>query len=300
MADAMLVSGRRAIDARIVGEKAFSALSADRLRILKEVAAGDSYPAELARALKMSVQTAYYHIRLLAEAGLVELASYEQQGGAMAKKYKCSTGAIALLVSPRWRPLPRESAGRPPAFFRPFVAGGRFDGCIVVGSPDPHGRFRSRGSEFCTMELAMALGGYASFSYPLYYLDTEAKEKALKQNLVVVGGPKVNMLAEELNPSLPIRFGEKSLELHSTLSKKRYSENFGVVELVENPFAKGKKLLFIAGSDHMGTRAAVLALLNEMEKMEKGNMFDASALAKVVQGFDEDGDGVVDAVEILE
>ena len=64
--------------------------------------------------------------------------------------------------------------------------------------------------------------------------------------------------------------------------------------------AKGRKALFIAGSDHMGTRAAVLALLTEMDKMARGNMFDAGSLAKVVQGFDEDGDGIVDAVEILE
>ena len=34
--------------------------------------------------------------------------------------------------------------------------------------------------------------------------------------------------------------------------------------------------------------------------MEKGNNFDAGTFAKVVLGFDEDGDGIVDAVEILE
>ncbi|MFH1106590.1 MAG: S-layer protein [Candidatus Micrarchaeota archaeon] len=300
MENARLVVGQRATDVKIMGEADLPVLSAERLRILKELARGEKYPAELARAMRMGVQTAYYHIRLLSEAGLVELASYEQQGGALAKKYRCSAGAVALAISPKWKPLSRASGAKPPAFFRPFVLGGAFDGKIIVGSPDPHGQSRSRGSEFCTMELAMMLGSYASFSYPLYYLDTEFKDRSRKENLVVVGGPKVNMLAAELNPSLPIRFADRSLELHSSLSNKRYSENFGVVELIDSPFARGRKVLFIAGSDHMGTRAAVLALLQEREKMEKGNMYDASALAKVVQGFDEDGDGIVDSIEILE
>ncbi|MFH1199649.1 MAG: S-layer protein [Candidatus Micrarchaeota archaeon] len=298
--NATLVLGTQSVEARIVGEKAMGALSSERLRILVELSRADQYPAELARSLGMGVQTAYYHMRILAQAGLVELASYQAAGGAMAKKYRCSAGAVALLLRPKWKPLAREPLGKPPEFFRPLISAGRLDAKIIVGSPDPHGKYRSRGSEYCTMELASILGAYASFRYPLYFLDTEAKESSLAENLIVVGGPKVNMVAEKANSALPIRFSEKGLGLHSTLSNKRYSENFGIIELVDSPFAKGKKMLFIAGSDHMGTRAAVLAMITEREKLEKGNMYDAKVLAKVVQGFDEDGDGIVDAVEILE
>jgi hypothetical protein len=51
---------------------------------------------------------------------------------------------------------------------------------------------------------------------------------------------------------------------------------------------------------HFGTRVAVLSLLQKTRELEKGNFHDSSKIAKVVQGFDENGDGIVDAVEILE
>ena len=146
----------------------------------------------------------------------------------------------------------------------------------------------------------MVLGQYAAFSPPLYCLDTEARGELKHRNLILLGGPKVNTVVNEINEHLPIYFEGKTFGIHSRLSGKRYEENVGIVEVVENPFNKTKKILLAAGLNQASTRTAVLALINELDKMSDGNMFDKKQLAHVVQGFDEDGDGIVDAVEILE
>ncbi len=297
---ARLVRDGNALETRIVGASTLAALSPERLRILTDLAKEPQYPAEVARSLDLQVQTVYYHIRLLAQAGLIELERYEAQGGALAKKYRATSEALAVTLQPKWKPFSTAKWGKPPAYLDPFVSSQAFQGRIVVGSPDPHGKFRARGSELCAMELSMMLGRYASFEYPLYYLDTEMNEKSRRDPLIVIGGPKVNMTLAELNPHLPIRFDERTLELHSTVSGRKYAENFGVIELIDNPWNRNAKILALAGSDHTSTRVAVLALLKERSKLEEGNTADRSVMAKVVQGFDEDGDGIVDAVEILE
>ncbi len=297
---AKLVLENKSLESSIVGERELSLLSPERITILKSLAKEPKYPAEMARELKMPVQSLYYHFKQLLEAKLIELEGYSEQRGAIARKYNCNLEALSIVIREHWHPFSSAAFKKPPSILSHFISGSHFDGKIVLGSPDPHGKFRARASEFCATEFAMMLGNFATFDYPLYYLDTELKEKNKKDNLVLFGGPKVNMLISEINNYLPIYFHEKTFELHSKLSNKKYSENYGVVELVDNPFSKNKKILVLAGSDHEGTRAAVLALLKERDKIEKGNNYDATVLAKVVQGFDDDGDGIVDAVEILE
>jgi DNA-binding transcriptional ArsR family regulator len=294
-----LVRGSQALDAALVDEKTLSLLSEDRLYILRALAREPKYPAQLAKELKMQVQTVYYHVRLLADAGLVKLEEFEEKGGAVTKRFRATSDALALVVRESWRPL-HEPLSKPPAFLKPFIEGTHLNAKIVLGSPDPHGKYRARGSEFCVAEFAAWLGGFASFSYPLFLLDTELREDAKRGNLILLGGPKVNTLVEEVNPLLPIRFAEKTFSIYSAISKKTYPEGVGFLEIVESPFDKRKKLFVIAGGHHTATRVAVLALLKERKKVEEGNLFDSSVCAKVVQGFDEDGDGIVDAVEILE
>jgi S-layer protein (TIGR01564 family) len=112
--------------------------------------------------------------------------------------------------------------------------------------------------------------------------------------LILAGGPKVNTLVAEINDKLPIRYTRDNAEVYSSVSKKTYSGNIGVVELVANPFAKTKFVLVVSGLNQNGTRAAVLAVVKHPE------WFTGSRIAIVVEGFDEDGDGQVDGVERLE
>jgi DNA-binding transcriptional ArsR family regulator len=295
---AKLIADSKALDTEIVGEKALAILSEDRLKILKAFAE-PKYPAELARELRMQVQTAYYHIHMLSDAGLIKLVEFEEKSGGVAKKYQAIGDSFSVVLSEKWRPFALPQA-KLPNFLKDFVQGSFLDAKFVLGSPDPHGKFRARGSEFCSLELAMYLGSFASFSYPLFLLDTEMNEKNKKENLILFGGPKVNTLVSELNSFLPIKFEEKTFTISSSLSGKKYEESVGVIELVENPWNKRKKILLVAGQNHITTRVAVLALIREGKKVEAGNLHDNKTLAKVVQGFDEDGDGIPDAVEFLE
>lgn len=279
---------------------ALAALSKDRLEILRMLSDKPRYPAELARELNMPVQTIYYHIRLLERAHLLEFVDYEERNGGVAKKYACTAESCAIVLNNKaWKEHNATRTGRVPAVFAPFVKRDSFDGLFVVGSPDPHGKYRARASELGVLELAMMLGQYASFSFPLYVLDTQLKTDDKKKNLILAGGPKVNTLIAEVNNALPIRFGS-NFELYSSITKKRYIENVGVIELINSPFSKKSKILLVGGLNYMGTRAAMFALAEHMKEIESGNKHRPGMLAKVVEGFDENGDGLIDAVEVLE
>ncbi|MBD3398192.1 ArsR family transcriptional regulator [Candidatus Micrarchaeota archaeon] len=283
-----------------IGAESMKVLSPERIEVLKLIAKEPMYPAQIAREMGMQVQAVYYHIKMLEKAGLAGFVEYEERGGAMAKKFASSSDALAIVLNNEgWREY-REQKGGVPSLLSPFVKNRSFEGTIVLGSPDPHGKYRARGNELCMVEFAMLLGQYAGFSFPLYFLDTEVREKEREGNLVLAGGPKVNTLVAESNKHLPIRFEERSFDVYSTLSGKKYGENIGLVELLENPFNRKKKLLLLGGLNQNGTRAAVLALVKRMREVEAGNTYNSEIIAKVVEGFDDNGDGIVDAVEILE
>lgn len=68
---------------------------------------------------------------------------------------------------------------------------------------------------------------------------------------------------------------------------------------MKNPFAKDKEILVLSGKRFDGTRAAILALIKYLKKLEIGNKFD-SGIARIVEGIDKDSDGRIDDVEFLE
>ncbi len=297
----VITNENKVIKTTLVQPSSLGALSQDRITILTRLAKEPSYCAAIAKELKMQVQTVYYHVGLLEKAGLVKLIEYEEKSGAMAKKYAATSDALTVILNENnAKPLKLQKDKEPPLIFKEFIQDGVLNARIIIGSPDPHGKYRSRGSEFCVSELTMLLGAYASFEFPLYYLDTEVNERIKKENLILIGGPKVNTLVAEINSKLPIHFEETTFDLYSTLSRKRYGENVGIIELIDSPFAKNKKILLIGGLNHIGTRAAVLALLTKMKYLEKGNTFNPQIIARVIEGFDENGDSIVDQTEILE
>jgi len=295
-----LITEGKSLECREINADSVDVLSKERMEILKMLATEPMYPAQIARAMDMQVQAVYYHIKLLEKAGLVGFVEYEEQRGAIAKKFATSADSFAVVLNPKAWAKYREEKVRVPSLLAPFVKNGNFNGKMVLGSPDPHGKYRARGNELCMVEFSMLLGHYANFSFPLYVLDTELKESDKKKNLILAGGPKVNTLVLEVNRHLPIRFDEKSFDVKSKLSGKKYGENIGLVELIDNPFNKSKKILFLGGLNQNGTRAAVLGITKKLKEIEEGNAYDSTVIAKVVEGYDDNGDGVVDAVEILE
>jgi len=295
-----LISDNNAIGCANIPTESLSVLSSERLKMLELLSKDSLYPAQLARKMNMSVQAIYYHVKMLQEAGLVRFVEYEEKKGGVAKKYSSIADSLAIVLNDDAWKRHTVAKKKTPLLLTPFIRSGHFNGRMVLGSPDPHGKYRARGSELCIVEFAAMLGQFAAFTPPLYSLDTELKESERKQSLILAGGPKVNMLVSEINQKLPIRFDESSFDIYSKLSKKRYGENIGLVELIDNPFSNNSKILLLGGLNQHGTRAAILSIVKKMDRIEEGNMYDSKTVAKVVEGFDDNGDGIVDTVEILE
>jgi hypothetical protein len=196
-------------------------------------------------------------------------------------------------------------------FFGEFVdAKGVMDGKIVVGSPTPHGPFRTSARDgHYAAHLALFMGQFVKMARDFVIkLDVDVKaEKEENSNLVLVGGPGTNLLTQEINRYLPIRFNMQSSEqgfLLGGLSSKKTSRVYtadaiGLVAKIVNPWNKNRRIIVLAGNKAVGTKACVLSLANFGKKTLQQYTRD-SVFAKVVQGFDLDGDGKVDFIEVIE
>ena len=138
-------------------------------------------------------------------------------------------------------------------------------------------------------------------------LDVDVKaEKDEKNNLILVGGPGTNLITQEVNESLPIRFNMMPSEhgfllggLVSEKTRKVYTaDSIGIIARIPNPWNNENTVIVLAGNKAVGTKACVLALTKFWNKSLK--KFDAEKFAVVLQGFDLDGDGKVDSIEVLE
>jgi S-layer protein (TIGR01564 family) len=132
-------------------------------------------------------------------------------------------------------------------------------------------------------------------------LDTEVREKELEDNLICIGGPVTNLITARFVEQMPIRFATKdSWAIVSKISGEEYGEDTnGLIVRIPNPLKKGKSVLILAGKGIEGTRAAVIALAKH-PNLRWHNLHDKANFAKVVEGVDLDGDGIVDDVEVRE
>jgi predicted P-loop ATPase len=88
--------------------------------------------------------------------------------------------------------------------------------------------------------------------------------------------------------------------LTSGKTRKVYpADNMGIIAKISNPWNKKNFVIILAGNKAIGTKACVLAITKFWEKTLK-NFSDGEKFAVVIQGFDLDGDGKVDAIEVLE
>ncbi len=132
-------------------------------------------------------------------------------------------------------------------------------------------------------------------------------EKEENNNLILVGGPGTNLITQEINEFLPIRFNmmpsKHGFLLGGLVSEKTGNvytgDTMGVVARIVNPTDKEKRIIVLAGNKAVGTKACVLAL-TKFGKETLKNFTDERKFATVIQGFDLDGDGKVDSIEVLE
>lgn len=259
------------------------------LKIMKSLAEQQKYPKEMARELRVHEQKVYYHVKQLEKKGFLKVAGKEEKGGALAKVYALSSPAFALRFGnfQEAKRIPRMSS------FSPFIKDGLFDARIIVGSPDPHGpeKARSRDVTFA-VDLALFLGTFLTkVESPSVIEDKNVHAHDLQSNLIVIGGPVTNKVTKMVNEKLPVRFDSRKNILSR---KKTYKEDdCGFIAKIDNPFDNSKKIMVIAGKRYSGTKAAVLAFMQKFDEIEKKNF-------TVVEGVDNDGDGEIDGVKVLE
>jgi len=283
-------------------------------KILRLLSEKDMYPMEIAKKLGVHEQIVYYHIRKLAKAGAIKLVKEEDKKGALAKYYRPTFPAFGIELPFGYQkaitPSPSVLDANLKRFLSPALDNnGVFDGKIVVGSPTPHGPFKTvaRDGHYAAY-LTFFLGGFAKFPDEFVIkLDVDVKaEKEEKENLILVGGPGTNLLTQEINDYLPIRFNMTPSKhgflfggLVSNKTKNVYTEDdAGLVAKIANPWSKEKSIIILAGNKAVGTKACVIALVKFWKQVLKN--YSEEPFATVIKGLDLDGDGKVDSVEVLE
>ncbi len=273
------------------------------------------YPLEIARKMGIHEQRVYYHIRKLVKAGAIAVQKEEKKKGATAKYYEAISPAFGIEFPLGYRNFQNLTSvnivGKVQDFFGEyFGAKGLMDGKIVVGSPTPHGPFRTSARDgHYAAHLALFMGQFVKMPRDFVIkLDVDVKaEKEEKNNLILVGGPGTNLLTQEINRYLPIRFNMQSSDqgfLLGGLASKKTSHVYtadaiGLVAKIVNPWDKNRRIIVLAGNKAVGTKACVLSLANFWNKTLQQYTKD-SVFARVVQGFDLDGDGKVDSIEVIE
>ncbi len=284
-------------------------------KILTLLSEKEMYPLEIAKQLGLHEQKVYYHVRKLVKAEAITIAREEKKKGAIAKYYKTVSPAFGIEFQQGYRTIEKLSLlcmdEQIQKFFKEFIKeDNAFEGKIVVGSPMPHGPFKTSARDgHYASHLTFFLGQFSKMPEEFAIkLDVDVKaEKEEKNNLILVGGPGTNLLTQELNDYLPIRFNMQSSEqgflfggLVSGKTSRIYTADVaGLVAKIVNPWDSTKRVIVLAGNKAVGTKACVLALTNFWNKTLQ-NYDGVDAFARVIQGFDLDGDGKVDSIEVLE
>jgi DNA-binding transcriptional ArsR family regulator len=284
-------------------------------KILTMLAEEEMYPLEIARRLGVHEQKVYYHIRKLAKAAAITVVREEKKKGATAKYYKPVSPAFGIEFPRGYKTLQMPSllasSEQIQNFFKEFInENGAFEGKIVVGSPTPHGPFKTSARDgHYAAHLTFFLGQFAKMPVDFAIkLDVDVKaEKEEKNNLILVGGPGTNLLTQEINEHLPVRFNMQSSDqgfllggmVSGKTSRVYTADVAGLIAKIANPWDNTKRIIVLAGNKGVGTKACVLALANFWKKTLQEYRGE-SEFATVIQGFDLDGDGKVDSVEVLE
>jgi DNA-binding transcriptional ArsR family regulator len=284
-------------------------------KILLALSEKDYYPLELARKLGIHEQLVYYHIKKLSNAGVIILKREKKKKGGTAKYFRAVAPAFGIELNQDYRLIQDlkfyKMNKKIQRFFKEFVnKKGVFCGKVVVGSPIAHGPFKTNARDgHYAANLTLFLGQFMKMPKNFAIkLDVDVKaEKEEKNNLILVGGPGTNLLTQEVNEYLPIRFNMQSSNkgfLFGGLFSEKTSNNYtadaiGLIAKIVNPWDKTKSIIIIAGNKAVGTKASVIALTNYHNKVLQ-DFKKEETFATVIQGFDLDGDGKVDSIDVKE
>ncbi len=264
------------------------------IKILNVLSEKPACALDVARELKENPQKVYYYMKKLEKAGIIDFIGYEERTGGLAKNYSFEYSAIAFVINDKFVEKKTNLNLIEP---KPFIENGKWNCLIIVGSPDPHGKFGAQASDgIAAIELCAFLGKFLNeIKIPMYKLDTQINNDELKNNLILIGGPKVNMVLYKINKKLKVYLDEEK-DWNIITPKASYAEEFiGVLQRTKNPFNKEKEILVIEGKRFKGTKAALIAFIKYYNQIINKKDFYL-----IVKGIDKDNDGIVDDAEIVE
>ncbi len=276
-------------------------------KILNLLAQKPMYPAEIARSLKVYEQKVYYHVKQLHKIGLLSIDRKESIKGALAKYYKVTYPAFGVELPFGERRLNLSGLAfmdeKIISFFNEFLNQSIFEGCVVVGSPEPHGPYKASARDgHYAVQLAFFLGQFSKMPNNFVVkLDADVRaEKEEKNNLILIGGPGTNLITADVNKHLPIKFNEQNYWAGLVDAQERVfnSDRDGLIAKIPNPYDEERTIIVLAGLRYIGTKSAVIAITNFAKEILK-NYNGEKTWAKVIRGFDLDGDGKVDSVEVI-
>ncbi len=274
-----------------------------RLDILKLLAKKPMYPAQIAKELKMHEQKVYYHIKQMTNSGLLAVVDRQEIRGTMAKMLSPKVLNFSFTLSKDWQDINNliESKNKQIMdFLSPFVSKGVFNSNIVVGSPDPHGPHKARARDgHYAIDLALFLGNFSELEKDFSTsLDVDI-ELSKSRNIILVGGPVTNLHVSKLNEFLPAKFSDKKPWGIISRTKTYTEESVGMICRIPNPYNPDYFIMVIAGIRFIGTKAAVLAFTRNTKEVIH-RYTGQKQFYSIVQGFDLDGDGKIDSIEVLE
>lgn len=279
-------------------------------RVMNLLSKRPSYPAQIAKDLNIYEQSAYYYVRKLASIGAVSHVDTSLVHGGTARLYKTLYPAYGIEMKWGEQNIEEKMTGLKykgeyiMSFFNEFISE-TFNGFIIVGSPDPHGRYKSSSRDgHYAIQLAFFLGTICKIPQNfLVKLDVDAKAEKITpdENIISIGGPGTNIVTAEYNKYLPIKFNEDNFwsGLVSSSGRTYTLDNHGLIAKIRNPFSNKGSVIVLAGVRSLGTKSAILALTNYGNAILK-SYSDGKDWAQVVQGFDMDSDGKIDNVDVLE
>ncbi len=270
-----------------------------RFRILNYLKNEPTYPNALAKKLGINEQKVYYHINELKNSGVIKVVRSEEIKGSIANFYGVTADSFGVELNGDYDEIIiNESNPLLNEFFKEFNNNGFFDGLIVVGSPLPHGPFKAvaRDGHYAA-QLGLILGSLFKINDFVVRLDTDViNENKLNENLIIIGGPGTNLVAARINKYLKKRFNEDNYWLSINGLQSYTDDACGLVSKAINPFNKDKVIVLLAGLRAVGTKSAIISLMNN----ELLSNYKSMPFQKIIKGFDLSGDGRVDSVEVLE
>ena len=285
------------------------------LRILKSISDKPKYTAQIAKELNIYEQSAYYYIKKLISIEAITECGTDFVHGGTAKLYQCSSPSFGIEMPWGEKQIITDNDTNndkyninnqyTKKFLKEFIDKENFfNGLIIVGSPNPHGIFKTsaRDSHYA-IHLAFYLGTLCNVPQGfIVKLDEDAKaEKELdSNNLIVIGGPGTNIVTSEFNKYLPIKFNEENYwaGLTDKSGKIYHLDNIGIIAKIRNPFNEDKNIILIAGVRSIGTKSAVIAFSNFNKKTFSDYKGEEKGWSAIVQGYDMDSDGKIDYVDV--